>query len=171
LGEAMNESLWDQAQGWFCARDVVTGAKLSELTVSSLMPLLDPSLPPDRRDRTVELARSDSFAGGCKYPLPSVATDSQNFDRRRYWRGPMWANTNWLVYLGARVADDITLARTIAEATLDAVSRQGFREYFDPISGEGLGAREFSWTAALTVDWLAALATPPLSLPSAREAT
>jgi hypothetical protein len=30
----------------------------------------------------------------------------------------------------------------------------GFREYFDPLTGAGLGARDFTWTAALALDWL-----------------
>lgn len=171
LSEAMNASLWDDEHGWFCGRDVIADSRLSDLTVSSLVPLLDPWLPRDRRERIIDVARSDAFAGGCAYPLPSVAIDSPSFDRRRYWRGPMWANTNWLVYLGARVADELSLARLVAEATLEAVSREGFREYFDPMSGEGLGAHEFSWTAALAIDWLIALETPPLSLPIVREAT
>ena len=32
------------------------------------------------------------------------------------------------------------------------VERSGFFEYFDPHTGEGLGARDFSWTAALVLD-------------------
>jgi hypothetical protein len=26
------------------------------------------------------------------------------------------------------------------------IKREGFREYFNPISGEGLGAKEFGWS-------------------------
>jgi len=33
--------------------------------------------------------------------------------------------------------------------------RSGFFEYFDPRTGEGLGAPAFSWTAALAIDLLA----------------
>ena len=34
---------------------------------------------------------------------------------------------------------------------LEAVGSGGMREYFAPDSGRGLGARDFSWTAALTL--------------------
>jgi hypothetical protein len=30
------------------------------------------------------------------------------------------------------------------------------REYFDPVTGEGLGAQDFSWTAAAVIDMLRA---------------
>jgi hypothetical protein len=33
------------------------------------------------------------------------------------------------------------------------MERRGFREYFDPLSGDGLGADDFSWTAAIALDW------------------
>ena len=29
----------------------------------------------------------------------------------------------------------------------------GFREAFDPRTGEGLGGRDFSWTAAMWLEW------------------
>ena len=34
------------------------------------------------------------------------------------------------------------------------VERSGFREYFDPFTGEGYGSPDFSWTAALLIDVL-----------------
>ncbi len=37
---------------------------------------------------------------------------------------------------------------------LDLVATAGFREYFHPWTGEGLGAADFSWSAALVLDVL-----------------
>jgi hypothetical protein len=37
---------------------------------------------------------------------------------------------------------------------LHTVRRNGFREYVDPLTGDGHGVRDFSWTAALTLDLL-----------------
>ncbi len=41
---------------------------------------------------------------------------------------------------------------------LAAVQGGGMREYFIPDSGRGLGARDFAWTAALTLRELGAAA-------------
>lgn len=63
-----------------------------------------------------------------------------------YWRGPTWVNTNWL--LTDALGDDL-VART-----LELSAREGFREYYDPHTGDGLGATGFTWSAALVLDWL-----------------
>jgi hypothetical protein len=156
LHEALLQRLWDDSAHRFVARDVHTGARSDVATIGSLIPLLDPWLPPAVRDHVAALAASDQFAGGCEFPMPSTALGAAQFDRRRYWRGPTWINTNWLMWLAARQAGLTELADRIAGASLALVAEHGFREYFDPLTGEGLGADRFSWTAALTLDLLAA---------------
>ncbi|HEY0168324.1 MAG TPA: trehalase family glycosidase [Jatrophihabitans sp.] len=154
LHHAMTARLWDAGNSRFAARDVRTAALSQVATVSSLVPLLDPWLSPRVRQAVLDLAWSPEFLGGCDYPLPSTSLASPHFDRRRYWRGPTWINTNWLVWHAACQAGATELADRVAESSLALVARGGFREYFDPISGDGLGAQDFSWSAALTLDFL-----------------
>jgi hypothetical protein len=161
LHEAMVNGLWDGSRRRFSARDVRTGRLSQVATVGCLVPLLDPWLSADLRREVIELACSADFLGGCRHPLPSTAMTAAEFDRHRYWRGPAWINTNWLVWLGACQAGAYDLADRIAESSVALVSSGGFREYFDPISGEGLGAEAFSWSAALTLEFLAYLESTP----------
>ena len=146
--------LWNTGRHQFSARDVRTGQLSAVATVGCLVPLLDPWLSPQVRQHIIDLAWSPDFLGGCEYPLPSTAVTSPAFDRQRYWRGPAWINTNWLVWLAACQAGAPRLATRIAESSVALVSSSGFREYFDPLSGDGLGAESFSWSAALTLDLL-----------------
>ena len=37
----------------------------------------------------------------------------------------------------------------MAERLSGLVLREGLREYYDPFTGEGLGAREFAWTSLI----------------------
>ncbi|HEU5060518.1 MAG TPA: hypothetical protein VFU21_28500, partial [Kofleriaceae bacterium] len=74
---------------------------------------------------------------------------------RRYWRGPTWVNVNWMLVAGLRRAGAASAADRLAGRTLELVERSGFREYFDPRTGEGCGAEDFAWTAALAIDLLA----------------
>jgi GH15 family glucan-1,4-alpha-glucosidase len=59
---------------------------------------------------------------------------------------------NWLLVEGLRRAGAHDAAARLAERTLALVERSGFFEYFDPQTGEGLGAQSFAWTAALAID-------------------
>ena len=47
-------------------------------------------------------------------------------------------------------------AERIRQETLDQLSEGGFAEYFEPFSGEALGSKDQSWTAAVALDFLAA---------------
>lgn len=88
------------------------------------------------------------------YPVPSVPLDSKFFNEKRYWQGPTWLNTNWLIIDGLKRAGYQKEADVIKQKSIELVARQGAHEYFSPITGQGYGANNFSWTAAVTLDLL-----------------
>jgi hypothetical protein len=40
------------------------------------------------------------------------------------------------------------VANRVRQSVIGLVASQGFAEYFNPMTGEGCGGRDFSWTAA-----------------------
>ena len=44
--------------------------------------------------------------------------------------------------------DTDKLPERIKQGILELATNHGFREYYDPFTGEGLGGKSFSWTAA-----------------------
>jgi hypothetical protein len=46
-------------------------------------------------------------------------------------------------------------AEALRRVALEELAQGGFAEYFEPFTGEPLGADDQSWTAAVTLDWLA----------------
>ena len=80
------------------------------------------------------------------------------YEPKRYWRGPIWINLNWLLFNGFRRYQFTDLAHQIQDDTIQLISDYGFYEYFDARKGIegtiGLGGNNFSWTAALTIDLL-----------------
>jgi hypothetical protein len=40
-------------------------------------------------------------------------------------------------------------ARSMAESLAATVLREGLREYYNPLTGEGLGATAFAWTSLI----------------------
>jgi glycogen debranching enzyme len=65
---------------------------------------------------------------------------------RRYWRGPTWVNSAWLLWLGLRRLGYEEGAERLARGVIGAAEREGLREYYDPRTGVGLGARDFAWS-------------------------
>lgn len=152
--DAALEDLWDEDTGQYCSRDVATRRLITVPTISTLLPLWAGVVPSERRARLVALLRDpDRFWP--RYPVPSVPMDAPQFDADRYWRGPTWVNTNWIVVEGLRECGEHDLAEALRARTLDLVRESGLAEYFSALTGEGYGAPEFSWTAALVLDLLA----------------
>jgi glycogen debranching enzyme len=91
-----------------------------------------------------------------RHPLPpSTSPEEPGFHPRSYWRGPVWPVANWLFWWSLLRAGESEKAQRIRRETLEELSEGGFAEYFEPFTGEALGSREQSWTAAVALDMLA----------------
>ncbi|HKF00314.1 MAG TPA: hypothetical protein VKG45_15460 [Actinomycetes bacterium] len=159
IHQGMLDHLWDPVARRFYALDVGDGTRIPKNTVGSLVPLVDPELPAEHVDAIVAELGSPHFhpPGGDGFLVPSFDLAGAEFDPRRYWRGPVWINTDWLLWRGLRQHDQRGLADQIAASMLRLVQRSGWREYFDPFTGAGYGSQDFSWTAALLIDLLGEL--------------
>jgi hypothetical protein len=149
------EELWDAEAGEYFTRDAHTGKLLRIPTIAGFMPLFAGTASPGRARHLRDLLRESGSGFHTEYPLPSVPTDSRFFEPKRYWRGPVWVNMNWFVIQGLRRYGFMAEAAQLRDKTLKLVGQSGFREYYDPLDGDGLGAERFSWSAALTLDLLA----------------
>jgi len=125
-------------------------------TIASLAPLALPDLPPEIGHRLVEQHLLDPVRYWTPVPPPSVAAEEPEYEPgggsrliRRYWRGPTWVNTAWLAWLGLRRLGYTEQASQMTETLSRAAAREGLREYYDPRTGAGLGARDFAWSALL----------------------
>ena len=137
---------WREDYRAFLSLDLISGKDIVKVTQACFIPLLVPTLT---REQTSLL--SSEITRWCEslvLGLPSTPRFSPDFDSKRYWRGPVWAVINWLISLGLRTHEQFELASKIEMETIDAIERAGFSEYFDPLTGEGLGGENFSWTAA-----------------------
>ncbi len=147
------ESLWDEYARSYWSRDFVTHRLLKRASIATLMPLYAGSISKERAALLVKQLEDDKKFGPT-YPVPSVPLDSPDFDPVRYWQGPSWLNTNWLIIDGLERYGYADHAAALRETSLEMVAKGGCAEYFDPTTAEPLGADNFSWTAALVVDML-----------------
>jgi hypothetical protein len=144
------EHLWDDEANSFYPRDVLADHLEPEDTIVSFVPLLDPELNAAHIDAITRSLDSNCF--NSTFGVPTFDVNSPAFERRRYWRGPIWLNTNWLIWSGLRQHGRDEAADRIAASSLKLVHGDGFREYFDPFEGTGYGTNSFGWSAALTID-------------------
>lgn len=127
--------------------------QLRDLTVASLFPLLMKNLP-DRYKDEIILALRDEKKFNTPYPIPSVGVDHPKFNIMRtwpLWRGPTWINTNWFIIRGLLQYGELELARNIARKSVAMVEKGGFREFYNPYTGDGMRVKNFGWsTLAVT---------------------
>ena len=89
---------------------------------------------------------------------PSFDVDNPLFDSKRYWRGPIWPQMNWMIYHGLKNYNFTATAEIVKSDLLKLVSTQGFYEYFESQKSlaknlsKGYGGNDFSWTAACALD-------------------
>jgi glucosylglycerate hydrolase len=138
--------------------DLRTGEDLEAGTIAGFAPLIAGRLEPHELDRLVRLLQGPCWAGhpGLKWALPpSTSPCSAHFRPRSYWRGPVWPVTNWLLAWALERAGAHQAAADLRRTSLDQlVAEGGLAEYYEPNTGEVLGAPNHSWTAAVVVDWL-----------------
>jgi hypothetical protein len=179
---ALVERLWDDDRGLFLdvARgDVARKSQLDPLgaehrvrvsTWSALAPLALPDLPEEIARRLVEEHLLDHRKYWLSFPPTSVSAQEPSFEprkwkgllRRLYWRGPTWINSAWLIWMGLLRHGYNPEAMEMANKLSRAVAAQRLREFYDPYTGEGLGAREFGWSSLI-----AELVDPDPMAPSA----
>jgi glycogen debranching enzyme len=152
------ETLWDDRTGYYFNRDAMSGELILLPSSATFLPLYAMQLPPARVKVLLEhLHNPKTFA--TKYPIPSAPLNSSYFNPHRYWQGPSWVNLNWMVIDGLRRNGQPQEAEKLKASTIEmvrqAASRDGIFEYYSPLDGSVAGARDFSWSSALTLDLLA----------------
>jgi neutral trehalase len=147
------EDLWDPYSETYYSRDFITHKLIKEPNIGALLPLYAGCISKERAAVLVKSLESEHVFGP-PHPVPSVPLNSPWFNPKRYWQGPTWFNTNWLIVDGLRRYGYKEHADALIESSLELVQNGTFSEYYNPLSGDPLGAPNFSWTAAITIDWL-----------------
>lgn len=99
------------------------------------------------------LLNKDEFLS--MYPVPTTAMSEDGYHPDEFhngpasiqpnWRGPVWMTPNWFVYRGLKRYGYNDIAEEIKNKSQDLLEKSGFREYYHPITGHGMGAEDFTW--------------------------
>jgi glycogen debranching enzyme len=152
-GLAALETLWSERHGQYLCRDRVDGRLIDSASIGGLLPAFA-AIPSGRAEA---LARTiERQAAAVRFIVPSHDPADPRFEAKRYWRGPAWLITNYMIADGLAAAGEAAIARRIVEASLALIETSGFAEYYDPVSAEACGGGRFSWTAAMVLEFLEA---------------
>jgi glycogen debranching enzyme len=165
--QALLERCWDERSGLFFDLAGRHEEPVGVSTWSSLLPLALPSLPVEIGRRLVEEHLLDPRRYRAATGIPSVSQEEPSFRPGfflyRCWRGPSWVNTAWLLVPGLRRLGYEDEADRIVTSLVEAVERGGFREYYNPLTGEGLAARGFGWSTLL-IDLVPSVESPKAAM-------
>ena len=149
ITEALVRRLHDPETGFFYAEGP-HGERLRVSTWAGLAPLALEHLPEGVGRRLAEEHLLDPGRYWLPYPVPSTSLEERAFRPGRqgliprYWRGPTWLFSSVFVLMGLIRMGYREQAEDLVARTARLVRGAGFREYYHPFRGTGLGTRDFS---------------------------
>lgn len=149
----INDQLWCDRTGFYHDRRADGTLSLGIKSIGAYWALLAGIVPPGRLDRFVaHLGNPSEFAR--PHRCPSLSADSPGYDPDGgYWRGGVWAPTNYMLLRGLRACGREELAFEIASNHVRnvalAVEKTGtlWENYAPDFEGEGRSKPDFvGWT-------------------------
>ena len=142
------EARWDDdAATWVDDGPTAAGSGRVR-TADALLPVLVATAPDVRAAVTGQLL--DPGAHGAPYGPRGVHRAEPSYDPASYWRGPVWPQVAYLLWVASSRAPDgdplASAASTLGAATVAGATASGLAEYWDPDTGVGGGAVPQSWT-------------------------
>ena len=120
LTSVINETLWHDGDAFYY--DLWKNGELNKVkSVGAYWALLADIIPPERLDRFVaHLDNENEFKRPCR--IPSLSADNPDYSPLgRYWKGSVWAPTNYMVLKGLEKNGYHALAHDIARNCLENV--------------------------------------------------
>ncbi|HEX8049282.1 MGH1-like glycoside hydrolase domain-containing protein [Rhizobium sp.] len=152
----ISETLWDESRGIFANRQR-RGSFVRSLSPTSFYPLLCGAATSAQAARLLEHLNDASTFGG-NYVLPNATRDDPAFADNVYWRGRIWPNVNYIVWLGLRRYGFIAEASKLARQSYD-LFMQSWRkdrvaaENYNAVTGEAMDQGDtdpfYIWAAML----------------------
>ncbi|MDR3145081.1 MAG: hypothetical protein LBU21_02280 [Treponema sp.] len=136
------EGLWDEEFGLYCNRRVDTGEFSHRLSATNFYALFSDRVSAERVERMMKehFYNQEEFYG--TYIIPMTARNDPAYKEQNYWRGRIWAPTNFLAYLALRKAGQREPCRILADKSLGLIMKEWLEkghvhENFNADTGEG----------------------------------
>ncbi|NOU60391.1 MGH1-like glycoside hydrolase domain-containing protein [Marinifilum caeruleilacunae] len=153
LKDRIAKEFYDADKGFFYDRAIKTGKLLTvQQGPEGWIPLYT-KIANQEQAKGVKSLLTDSTKFATKVPFPTLVADHHKFNPLKgYWRGPVWLDQ---AYFGIQALKNYgykqeadALTQKLLHNAEGLLQDAPIRENYHPITGEGLNANHFSWSAA-----------------------
>ena len=121
------QTLWDAESGMFLNRDLVTGALSHRIGPTNFYAGFCPSVTKEQAaSLSAHYFDPAEFYG--EFVIPTIARNDTAYADQMYWRGRIWAPTNFLAYLAFRRMGASAVCRDLSEKSV-ALILQEWRKF------------------------------------------
>ena len=153
---AMEKIMWDDKRGFFYPRWSTRRRELQYRScASSFAALLTGMVEKRKADRMFDEYLLNPKRFNTRYVVPfnsaeELVREINPLFKSALWRGAcIWSNMSWMTARAAALYGRDDVARDLTSRNAEMVARAGFREYYHPRDGRGMGAPGFTWPAVV----------------------
>lgn len=156
VAKSIKDKMYDEEAAAFWDLQGPDDKPLKILTPTIFFPIVLPVTTEEMAKKIIDKHLFNDEEFGTEFPLPSVAKNEPSFDPEEsdyIWRGPTWVMYNWFIYQCLFYKGFKDEAAQLRESIRSLIKQSGLREYYNPFTGEGYGAKHFTWSGVV-VDML-----------------
>ena len=147
-----DRKFWNHELGLYVSYDLRNEKQMLHREIGGIVPIFAEIPDSTKAEKINEYLKYISKSG--YYLCPSYDIDSPYFDSKRYWRGPIWPQMNWMIHKGLLNYGFDDTAEIVKNDLITLIHKLGFYEYFEAQKElvktlkTGYGGNNFSWTAS-----------------------
>ena len=127
--------------------------KIKKLTPTVFYPVVLKEVPSEIADKVMKAHFFNAKEFKTPFHIPSVAKNDSSFnpgESMYIWRGPVWIVHNWFMHQFLMEKGYHKESEKMIGSIRKLLEKSGFREYYNPFTGEGYGAKDFTWAGLVT---------------------
>ena len=146
------EMFWDDEYHWFFDRKLNTDSLISVKGPEGWIPMWAGIATTEQANEMLPVIM-DSACFNTFVPFPTIEAEHEKFNPENgYWRGPVWLDQFYFGIAGLNNYGFESEAQLLVQKFYNnaegVYTKAPLRENYHPLTGEGLNAKHFSWTAA-----------------------
>jgi neutral trehalase len=136
------EEMWDEEFGLYCNKRSDTGEFSRRISATNFYALFSDRVSPERAERMMKEHFFNPKELYGEFIIPMIARNDPAYKDQDYWRGRIWAPTNFLAYLALRRYALAEPCKVLAEKSRELIMKEWLEkghvhENFNGDTGEG----------------------------------